>query len=299
MRLDTKSLRNHLRFTLSVIGFLLPTLIGLLVFQYIPLVVAVRNSFFRLSLLNPNAAVYIGFSNYINIIDDTVFWKSITNTLLYAGGKILIQIPLALFLAIILNRQIKGMAIVRSALFAPLVTSGAVVAVIWNLMYHPDNGILNALLLAFGLAKQPFLVSTDQALISILIMGIWQDVGFSMLLILAGLQNIPEVYYEAASIDGAGFVDNFRYITIPLLRRTLLFTIVVATIFSFRVFTPIYVMTRGGPSDATLLSVYYIFKQGFQLMNMGYASAMAVMLILLLIAITFIQSRVLRTEFEY
>ena len=299
MRLDTKSLRNRLRFTFSVIGFLLPTLIGLFVFQYIPLVVAVRNSFFRLSLLNPSKAIFIGFSNYINIIDDTVFWQSLTNTLLYAGGKILIQIPLALFLAIILNRQIKGMAIVRSALFAPLVTSGAVVAVIWNLMYHPDNGILNALLMAFGLAKQPFLVSTDQALFSILIMGIWQDVGFSMLLILAGLQNIPEVYYEAASIDGAGFFDNFRYITIPLLRRTLLFTIVVATIFSFRVFTPIYVMTRGGPSDATLLSVYYIFKQGFQLMNMGYASAMAVMLILLLIVITFIQSRILRTEFEY
>lgn len=294
-----KSLQNRLRYMLSVIGFLLPTLIGLIVFQYYPIVVAIRNSFFQMSLLNPKAAEFIGFTNYINIVSDLTFWKSVTNTLIYAGGKIFIQIPIAVLLAILLNRQMKGMAIVRSALFAPLVTSGAVVAVIWNLMYHPDNGILNSILLAFGIAKQPFLVSEGQALISILIMGIWQDVGFSMLLILGGLQSIPDVYYEAASIDGAGIVDNFRYITIPLLRRTLLFAIIVATIFSFRVFTPIYVMTRGGPSNATLLSVYYIFQQGFQRMNMGYASAMAVILILLLIVITLIQSRLLRTEFEY
>ena len=166
-------------------------------------------------------------------------------------------------------------------------------------MYHPDNGILNSILQAFGIAKQSFLVSESQALFSILVMGIWQDVGFSMLLILGGLQNIPDVYYEAASIDGASFVDKFRYITLPLLRRTLLLAIVVATIFSFRVFTPIYVMTKGGPSNATLLSVYYIYQQGFQYMSMGYASSLAVVLILLLIVITLIQSRILRTEFEY
>ncbi len=299
MRIDAKSLRKQFRYAFSVMGFLRPTLIGLALFQYIPIVVAIRNSLFRLSLLNPKAADFIGFSNYINIVGDETFWLSVTNTLLYAGGKIFIQIPLALFLAIIVNRQIRGMAIVRSALFAPLVTSGAVVAVIWNLMYHPDNGILNSILQAFGIAKQPFLVSERQSLISILIMGIWQDVGFSMLLILGGLQNIPDVYYEAASIDGAGFIEHFRYITIPLLRRTLLLTVVVATIFSFRVFTPIYVMTKGGPSKSTLLSVYYIYQQGFQLMSMGYASSLAVILILLLIVITLIQSRILRTEFEY
>ncbi len=280
-------------------AFLLPTLVGLILFQYIPIFVALNNSFYKMSLLNPKAAQFVGLGNYINLLSDTIFWKSVVNTILYAVGKLFIQIPLALILAIILNRQMRGVGIVRSSVFAPIVTSGAVVAVLWDLMYHPDNGILNSIFLALGLSKQPFLVSESQALLSILVMGVWQDVGFSMLLFLGGLQNIPSDYYEAASIDGASQFDKFRHITLPLLRRTLLLTVVMATVFSFRVFTPIYVMTNGGPNNATLLSVYYIYQQGFQYMSMGYASALAVVLILMLVIITIIQSRIMRTEFEY
>lgn len=292
-------LKNKFDFYFTLILFLFPLLAGLILFQYLPLISAMKNSFFQLSLLNPNKSTFVGFENYLRMINDPKFIISIKNSLIYAFGKIIIQIPLSLLFAVLLNRAIKGIGLVRSAIFAPTITTGAVVAVIWNLMYHPTNGFLNSLLMGLGIPRQPFLTDITQALPSILGMGIWQDVGFTMLLFLAGLQGIPEIYYEAAKIDGANNLQLIKNITLPLLKRTILLTVIISTIFSFKVFTPIYVMTKGGPRNSTLLTVYYIYEQGFKFMDIGYASAMAIILMAIMVIITLIQNGFLKTNFEY
>lgn len=291
--------RRKINFALTVGLFLAPTLIGLAIFQYLPIISAVRYSLFDMNLLNPDMRTFIGLDNYLTLIKDAKFWASLMRTLFFAAAKIGIQLPLALMLAILVQRQIKGIGIVRSAIFAPLVTSVTVVAVIWNLMYHPDNGIFNALLQTVGLPRQPFLASPDQALPAIIAMSIWQDVGFSMLILLSGLQGIPEIYYEAAAIDGAGRWATLRNITLPLLTRTIFFAVIMTTISSFQVFTSVYVMTKGGPMDATRVAVYYIYEQGFSFLSMGYASALAVVLLIIIAIIAFIQARLMKSDFEY
>ncbi|MFN8525994.1 MAG: sugar ABC transporter permease [Chloroflexota bacterium] len=279
--------------------FLLPTILGLVLFQFGPLLVAVRNSLYRVSLLNPDAAQFVGASNYLRLIEDETFWIALLNTVLYMVGKLVVQIPLGLGASLLVNQKLRGIVILRSALFAPVVTSGAVIAVIWNLMYYPENGLFNAILNAVGIPSQPFLTSPTQALASIVIMGVWMDLGFTMLLYLGGLQGISETYYEAAAIDGASPRQQFWAITLPLLRRTTMLAIFMGTIVSFRVFTPIYVMTQGGPQDSTINSVYFMYLQAFKFMSLGYASAVAVVVIVVLAAITFVQSRLLSTDLEY
>lgn len=291
--------RRNLQFSTTVALFLAPTLLGLAIFQYWPLIAAFRNSLFNINLLNPDMETFVGLQNYIKMWGDADFWVSILRTFTFAIAKIGIQIPLALLLATLVQRKIRGIGIVRSAIFAPLVTSVTVVAVIWNLMYHPDHGIFNAVLQTLGLPRQPFLTSPSQALPAIIFMSIWQDVGFTMLIFLAGLQGIPETFYEAATIDGAGRWGSFRYITLPLLSRTMLFAMVMTTISSFQTFTSVYVMTKGGPLDSTLVAVYYIYEQGFHYLNLGYASALAVVLLLIVMVIAIIQARLMRTDFQY
>lgn len=291
--------KNRNRYRLTIILFLLPTIVGIVLFQFGPLAMALRNSLFNMNLLKPDAATFVGLDNYVRMLNDAHIFTAFRNTLAYTAGKVFLQVPFALLLAILVHQQLKGIGIVRSAIFAPVVTSVTVVAVVWNLMYHPENGLINSFLQTIGLPRQPLLTSTSQALPAILVMSIWQDTGFTMLILLAGLQGIPDLYYEAAAIDGANRLQQFWHITLPLLRRTLLYAVVITTIFSFTVFTPVYVMTKGGPQESTRLAVYYIWEQGFKFLDMGYASAMAVLLMLLMLVITVVQGRILRTEFEY
>ena len=283
----------------TILIFLGPSMLGLILFQYLPMGTAVWNSFRNLSLLNPDNSFFIGLDNYTRLIHDTRFLHSLGTTLLFAAVKVLFQIPIALALALLVKQQIRGISIVRSAIYAPVVTAVSIAAVIWNMMYHPEQGLINAMLEAIGIARQPFLTSIGQALPAITAMSIWQDAGFTMLIFLAGLQGIPEVYYEAADIDGASAIAKLRHITVPLLQRTTLYAVVTTTIFSFRAFTQVYVMTNGGPSDATRLAVYHIYETGFVFSEMGYASAMAVILIAILMVVAYTQARLLATSFEY
>ncbi len=292
-------LNRHTRFTATVILFLAPTFIGLFLFQYLPLITAVRNSFYHYNLLEPDARTFAGFANYRRLIKEARFRSSLGHTVVFGVAKVVIQTPLALALALLVQRTTRRATIVRSAIFAPVVTSVTIIAVIWNLMYDPEHGLFNTLLIAFHLGKQPFLTSAGQALPAIIAMSIWQDAGFTMLLFLAGLQGIAETFYEAAAIDGANHWEQFRYITVPLLMRTILFAVVTTTVFSFQVFTPVYVMTKGGPLDATRVAVYYIYETAFVFLDMGYASALALVLTALLLIVAVGQSRLLRSRFEY
>lgn len=295
----TSRQKGQLERALVIILFLLPTIIGLGVFQFAPLVSALRNSLFNYSLTMPDRQFFIGLDNYTRLLNDGRFFGSLKTTLLFTASILVVQLPLGLILALLVRRERRGIGLLRGAIFAPVVTSVTVAAVIWNLMYHPENGLLNALITSIGLPRQPFLTSPDQALPAIVAMTIWQEVGLSMTIFLAGLQGIPKEYYEAAGLDGANRFQLIRFITLPLLRRTINFSVITSTIFSFTVFASVYVMTKGGPMNSTRVVIYQIYEQAFRLNEVGYASAQAVILMIIMAVIALLQARLLRSDVEY
>lgn len=266
-------------------------------FSILPIIQAFRISFFDYSLLNPEQ-VFIGFSNYDRAWTDPVFRVALTNTLLYTALLVTIQTAAALVLALLLKQQVRGLAFFRSSIFLPVITSLVVISTVWKLMFN-SQGFINSLLQTVGLGAQPFLASPGQALLSLVFMGVWKDVGFYMLIFLAGLQAIPMELYESAEIDGATKARRFVWITLPLLRRTTVFVIVVGTISAFKVFTPVYLMTDGGPADSTTVIVFYIFRSAFRYFQMGYASAMSFVLLGIVLILTVVQFRLLRPSVEY
>jgi len=204
-----------------------------------------------------------------------------------------LQMALALALALLVRR---GPAWLRTIILVPTVTSMVVVSVIWGLMYHPNSGLINSLLGSVGVPPQPFLTSAQQAMPSIALLMIWKNVGFSMLFFLAGLVSIPGNYYEAAATDGANSAQLFRYITLPLLRGTVVFLLITNTVTAFKVFTPIFLITEGGPINATRVVVLYIFENAFRFNKMGYAAAISVLLALFLLVISVYSLRVSRAK---
>jgi ABC-type sugar transport system permease subunit len=286
-------------YALAAVVFLLPLFLGLIVFQWIPLGVAVRNSMLRFNPLNPDAAVFVGLGNFVALLGNPRFIHAVGNTLLFITLKVVIEIPLGLGLAMLVNRPAWGARVARSAVFAALIASDAVAALVWNVMYNPDTGLFNALLGAVGIAPQPFLTSSAQALPAIAAMVIWKSVGLTMLILLAGLQTIPAEFYEAAAIDGAGAWTRFRFVTLPLLRRMLLLATFMVTVNGNNIFASIILTTEGGPQDATVNLVYFMYEQAFRFQRMGDASATAVLMIALLIVITLVQGLALRTSHEY
>ena len=279
--------------------FVLPALLNFVVFRYLPILWAGRASLYQYSLLGGYRG-FNGLDHYIRaFVDDPLFWKSMKVSVLYVLGKVPLQIIFALALAVFVQRSGLAMGAVRSAIFTPVVMSMIIVTLIWQMMYHPDVGLLNGILRSVGLPRQLWLTSAKTALPSIMAMTIWKDVGFSMIILVAGLQGIPQEFYEAAVVDGANRWQLFWRITLPLLRRTLLFVVVTQTIFSFQVFVPVYQMTKGGPLDSTKVIVFYIYQQGFLFQDMGYASAISMIVLVLILIVSVIQMRVLRSEVEY
>lgn len=275
--------------------FILPALINFAIFRYIPIFQAIRASLYQYSLLG-GYGDFIGLQHYQRMLTDPTFWRSLQATGLFVLYKVPLQIAFSLGLAILLSRQTVGTAIVRSAILTPMVTSIIVVSIIWAMMYQSSNGLFQSMLVAIGLSKTAFISDPRYALPAISVMMIWKDIGFSFIIFVAGLKGISETYYEAAIVDGANRWQQFTNITIPLLRPVLMFVIVTQTIFSFQVFVPVYQMTKGGPLDSTKVIVYYIYEQGFRLQDMGYASAMSVVTLVLLLMISWVQMRFLRSD---
>lgn len=277
--------------------FLLPATTGIVLFSIFPIVQALRASFFDYTLLSPEQA-FVGASNYRRAWADPVLRIALRNTLLYAASLVTLQTVAALGLALLLKQRVRGLAFFRAAIFIPVVTSLVVVSTVWKLMYN-SQGFINSVLRTVGLAPQPFLASTQQALVSLVLMSAWKEVGFYMLIFLAGLQAIPADLYESASVDGATRWQAFTRITLPLLRRASAFVVVVGTISAFKVFTPVVLMTDGGPGDSTTAIVFYIFRSAFRYFEMGYASAMSFILLAIVLLVALIQFRLLRTSVEY
>jgi len=233
------------------------------------------------------------------IAKDPTFMQAVVNTFTFVLVIVPFQGGLALVMALLVNQRLRGITLFRTLFFSPVVTSMAVIAVVWTFLYNPDQGLINQFLKAISLGQiQPlrWLVDTDTALPAIILVSAWQAAGFQMVIFLAGLQDIPEALYEAARIDGANTWQLFRYVTFPQLRNTTIFVVISTTILAFRLFTQVDVMTHGGPADATATIIYHVVNQGFRQQRVGYASATTVVFFLIVLAIALLQKSILKSE---
>lgn len=278
--------------------FILPGVLFYLMVTFVPAIIGVGLSFTNWSIITPKFK-WMGFRNYERLLSDELFITSLKNTFEYALWLIPGVIIISLLLALLLNTKVKGMTLFRTIYYLPMVTPIAVASVIWMWIYDRRTGILNYIIGLFGMAPRNWLGSMDTALGSIAVMGIWLAVGGNMIIYLAALQGISRGYYEAAEIDGAGYWQKLRYITMPLLKPTTLFIVITTTMAALRAFTQMNIMTQGGPLDSTTTIVFYIFGTAFTDLRMGYAAAMSVILFLITLLFTFIDWKFLGKGVHY
>jgi multiple sugar transport system permease protein len=244
------------------------------------------------SLGNLNNARFVGLNNYKHLFDDALFWTALKNTFYYVFAATPLSIAVSLFAAILLNSKlIKYKGIFRLSYFIPVITSLVAVAIVWRFIYHPRFGILNYFLGFFGINPIDWLGNSKWAMPAIILMSIWKNFGYNMIIFIAGLQNIPEDLYEAAVIEGAGKWEQFRSITLPLLAPTTVFISLITMIGFFQLFAEPYVMTQGGPLNSTISIVHYMYQEGFRWWNMGYSAALAFVLFIIILIGTLIQFR--------
>jgi len=274
--------------------FILPTLIGFLVFYAVPTVRNVIISFNEWNLFS--APKFVGLNNYQTLINDPRFWQSMGNTFLYVVWNIPIQTVLALFIALMMER-VHTSSWLRGIMIFPWLVPNVVVALLWLWLLDPTLGLVNNVLATIGVARQPFLGSPDQAIPTIALINIWRHTGYTAIIFFAGLKTIPKMLYEVAAIDGATIWSQFWHITLPLLRPVLAFVLVTSIIGSFQIFDTVAVTTQGGPAGATRVIIYYIYDQVFNRgLVMGLATAASVILFLILVTATIIQFRFFRAN---
>lgn len=279
--------------------FLTPSFLGLVAFVLIPILGGFALSFTKWDLLSSPS--WVGMDNYRTALtDDSLFWLSLKNTLVYAAITVLAGVPLSLGLALAVNNRLKGISIFRTIYFIPVVVSTISAALVWKWILQPEMGALNTVLKFFGLPTPMWLGDPKTALLSVALVAIWLGAGYNMVIFLAGLKSIPAHLYDAAAIDGAVKFKAFWYVTLPLLMPTMLFVLVMAVIGSFQVFGQVFVMTtNAGPGNATLVYVYYLWQNAFSWFKMGYASALAYILFIIILVITIIQMKLLGGRVNY
>lgn len=276
---------SNLRKRESIEGYLFvaPLLVGLIVFTAGPMLASLAISFCKYDIFS--APKFIGLGNYRELFRDPLFWQSLKVTAIYSFVSVPLGLTLGLAVAILMNQKIRGIAIFRTIYYLPAVVSGVAVALLWIWIFDPTYGLGNVVLKAFGLPPVAWLSDTRTALPSLILMSLW-GVGGGMVIYLAGLQSVPQHLYEAASLDGANVVQKFRHVTIPMLTPVIFYNLIMGIIGSFQVFTQAFVMTNGGPVNSTLFYVLYLFRQAFNYFHMGYASAMAWVLFVIILVLT-------------
>lgn len=298
--------------------YVLPALFLLLLFRTIPVAMSLIVGFFKWEITG--SGEFIGLANYSKMFQDQVFWKSITNTLWFVLFVVPASIVIPLFFATLLNQIKRLKSMFRMMYFLPFVTSMVAISIVWKIIFAEKAGLANTMLGWIGIAPQKWLAESagifqllasplgitlpgwmagpSLALFSLIIVTIWKGLGYNTIIYLAGLQNIAKDYYEAADIDGAGKFRQFFRITVPLVSPTTFYVLLMTTITSFQAFSQVYLMTeKGGPLDSTKLIVYYIYERGFDALDMGYASAVALFLFVILLLLTLFQRRMERKVF--
>jgi multiple sugar transport system permease protein/alpha-1,4-digalacturonate transport system permease protein len=282
------------RNTVTGWSFLLPNFVGFAVLTMVPVVILFYMAFTKWNVFRQTAK-WTGSKNFVVMWHDKTFWTALWNTVYYTAFHIPLTLVAALGLALLLNRKLRGVAFFRTAAFFPYITSMVALTYVWNLLFSPQYGPINVVLHWFGVANGPgWTVSSDWSMPAVIIVGTWREMGYYMLLFLAGLQTIPSQLYEAAKVDGANAWQRFRNVTLPGLRHVTFLVTVLLTIGSFKVFDLILLLTNGGPGDSTLVLSQYIYRMGFEQNNFGYASAISIVLFAICFLITIVQYRVNR-----
>ena len=283
--------RNQRKRNISGWCFLLPSFIGFTIFRFIPILSSFFLGFTDWNLVSGLPGIkFIGMENYAALATDSWFMDAFANTFVYVIITIPITIILSLLAAVIVNDKVYLRTPIRLMIYMPYISSIVAVSMVWLNLFSPSYGPINMFLKTFGIQNPPgWLQSSKYALLSIAIIGIWQTVGYYMIIFIAGLQNIPATYYEAAEIDGANVVQRFFKITLPVLSPTTFFVMITVVIQAFQIFTPIKIITQGGPGRATFVLVYYVYKLAVEYSKIGYANAVSVILFLFVLLITFIQ----------
>jgi multiple sugar transport system permease protein len=276
--------------------FVLPALINFALFRYYPMIWSFRASLWDYSLLG-GFKEYVGFDNYTRLFQDKYFWSSMLVTIKFFLMYVPSVVGLALALAVFANQKKPGMGAIRAIIYIPVVTSFVVVSIIWGMLLNKDVGLINGIIQSLGLTRISFLVSKTNALPTIAMISVWKNVGYSVIILVAGLKGIDPSFYEAAIVDGANSWQRFWKITIPMIRRQLMFVVVWATLGAFQVFIPVATLTQGGPNRTTNVIVYYIYSKAFQFSEMGYASAMSVILLIFMLLFSVVQMRLFRRDY--
>lgn len=294
----TKKLNKKQKEAITGYLFFLPALINLIFFLGIPILFALYISFTNYNLFNVNNIQFVGLQNYRNLFNDSLFYKSLGNTLYHVSLSIPVNTVVGVSLALLLNNhQLKGLKLFRTTFLLPTVVSGVAVTLLWQWILDPNFGLINSFLMNFGVRGPGWLTDSAWSKPSIVLMNTW-SVGGTMMIYLAGLQGIPQTLYDAATIDGAGTFRRFWHVTIPLLSPTIFFNMITGAIGAFQVFAEAYIMTGGGPNNSTLYYAYYLYNKAFADLQFGYASAMGWILMVITLVLTLIAMRI-STKYVY
>ncbi|OUC05545.1 hypothetical protein RY27_26630 [Litorilinea aerophila] len=278
--------RRQIRDNLTGYLFFAPWMINLILLNAFPIGAAIYYSFTEYSVLQ--APRWIGLGNYHEMFFvDELFWTAIYNTVYYCLFAVPLGLALSLFLAVLLNYRIRGISFFRTTFFLPSIVPAVAASIVWAWILHPEYGLINDLLARVGIPGPPWLTSEIWSKPAFILMSLW-GIGPTTIIFLAGLQDIPAHLYEAAEIDGANSFQRFRHVTVPMLTPTIFFNLVIGLIGAFQIFTQVYIISEGGPLWSTLFYVYYLYRHGFQYFNMGYASALALVLFAIILILTLI-----------
>lgn len=284
---------THFQEAIAAYILLAPDILGLTLIYVGPILYTFYLAFYSWNGISPQKT-YVGFANFAILFQDPIWLKSVIITINY----VLLYVPLiiggALGLALLINSKLPEVKIFRTIYFMPIVMPIIVAAIVWQFIFEPSYGVLNFLFSLFSLPKHAWLGSQNEALFSVVIVTVWKQLGYFMIIFLAGLQDIPREYLEASAVDGATPFQRFRFITLPLLKPTLVFVLVINVIGALQDFDQIYVLTRGGPNYATYVQVYYIYEQAFKFLRMGTASSASVVLFSAILLVSLLQLRILR-----
>ncbi|MEK5031983.1 sugar ABC transporter permease [Paenibacillus sp. FSL R7-0302] len=267
--------------------FISPMLLGFTLLLLFPMGKALYMSLNDWPLLGEHR--FVGLDNYKDIAVDPLFWKVFGNTAYFTLGLVPFNIVLALMLALLLSRSLKGIGVFRTAIFVPVMTSLIVWSIVWKYMFATDSGLINQLLMLFNIKGAAWLYDERLAMPAVIVTSVLKNVGLNMVLFIAAIQQVSRSLYEAAELDGAGKTKTFFNVTLPMITPTVFLTVVMTVIGSLKVFGQIYVMTQGGPSNSTKVLVYYIWEKAFKLFQMGYASALAFVLFFVVLILTLLQ----------
>ncbi|MDN4599362.1 carbohydrate ABC transporter permease [Leifsonia sp. NPDC014704] len=291
-----RAARRAARFKESLVGwgFLGPNLVLMAIFLFLPILWALQLSFQETKGFG--TPEWVGWDNYVRLISDPVFWQSMWNTLVFTVLTVPIDLAAGLGLAVLLNSVLPARGVFRTIIVLPMVISGVASGMIAMIIFYESSGLLNKILSALGLSPVAWQSQGVPAMISVVIVAIWLRVGFNMIIYLAGLQSISPELYEAARIDGASRWQQFRRLTVPLVGPSTFFLLIMNVIASFQVFDLIFVMTGGGPGNATSVLVTYAYRNGFQIREQGYGAAIGIVILLITLAFTFVQWKTSRTR---